>query len=97
MSLPGAKVALEADGPTHIARTDPKRILGAMAMKRRHLSKVGWSVINVTFLVGGGDARGGHEVTADVGEMGILASSADSQEICNRHTHTFRSETGQTR
>ena len=59
VSLPGAKVALEADGPTHIARTDPKRMLGATAMKRRHLGKMGWSVINVTFLVGGREEGGG--------------------------------------
>ncbi|KAG1670013.1 hypothetical protein FOA52_011169 [Chlamydomonas sp. UWO 241] len=49
VSLPGARVAIEADGPTHIARNDGARMLGATAMKRRHLEAMGWSVINITF------------------------------------------------
>lgn len=52
LSLPGTKIAIEADGPTHIARTDPSRMLGATAMKRRHLTQLGWHVINVSFQVG---------------------------------------------
>lgn len=60
LSLPGTKIAIEADGPTHIARTDPSRMLGATAMKRRHLTQLGWHVINVSFQVGacGGDKEG---------------------------------------
>ena len=44
-------VAIEADGPTHLARNDGRRMLGATAMKRRHLQRMGWQVLNVTFEV----------------------------------------------
>lgn len=37
VSLPGARIAIEADGPTHVARTDEAHMLGATAMKKRHL------------------------------------------------------------
>ena len=44
-------IAIEADGPTHLARNDSRRMLGATAMKRRHLQRMGWQVVNVTFEV----------------------------------------------
>jgi len=59
VSLPGARIAIEADGPTHVARTDEGHMLGATAMKRRHLQAMGWSVINVTFTTW--DALGGEQ------------------------------------
>ncbi|GAX80619.1 hypothetical protein CEUSTIGMA_g8054.t1 [Chlamydomonas eustigma] len=49
LSLPGAKIAIEADGPTHVSRTNLRHMLGGTAMKRRHLQKMGWHVINITF------------------------------------------------
>ena len=45
-------IAIEADGPTHLARNDSSHVLGATSMKRRHLERMGWEVINVTFEVG---------------------------------------------
>lgn len=51
VALPRAKLALEADGPTHftINNIPNKRLLGASLLKRRLLSKLGWSVISVPY------------------------------------------------
>jgi hypothetical protein len=49
VSLPSIRVAIEADGPTHTSRTNALHMLGATAMKRRHLQLMGWHVINITF------------------------------------------------
>lgn len=51
ISLPQLRVAVEADGPTHMPRNAPSRSLGATALKRRHLSRMGWQVVSVTFKV----------------------------------------------
>jgi len=65
VSIPSMRVAIEADGPSHIARTK-RRVavkgpdgaavqrectvqLGATLMKARHLRRLGWRVVNVTF------------------------------------------------
>jgi hypothetical protein len=54
------RVAIEADGPSHFARTrggssssssSRRQQLGATAMKRRHLQGLGWSVVNVAYTV----------------------------------------------
>lgn len=51
IAIPGSRVALEADGPTHLARCAPgTRQLGPTAMKARHLRLLGWRVLNVTYL-----------------------------------------------
>lgn len=44
LSIPRDRVAIEADGPSHMARNDGSRVLGHTAMKRRHLTKLGWKV-----------------------------------------------------
>ena len=44
LSIPRARVAIEADGPSHMARTDGTRFLGHTAMKHRHLTALGWKV-----------------------------------------------------
>lgn len=44
LSIPRDRVAIEADGPSHMARNDGSRVLGHTAMKRRHLAKLGWKV-----------------------------------------------------
>jgi hypothetical protein len=51
VALPAQKVALEADGPTHftINRLPSKRLLGASLLKRRLLSKLGWTVVSVPY------------------------------------------------
>lgn len=50
ITIPSQRIAIEADGPTHMARTGPPtRPLGATAMKARHLSALGWVVVNVGF------------------------------------------------
>ncbi|GIL69916.1 hypothetical protein Vretimale_10067 [Volvox reticuliferus] len=49
ITLPQLRIALEADGPTHISRTPGGAVLGATAMKRRHLQRMGWHVVNVTY------------------------------------------------
>ncbi|GLI62462.1 hypothetical protein VaNZ11_005093, partial [Volvox africanus] len=49
ITLPQLRIALEADGPTHASRTPSGAVLGATAMKRRHLQRMGWHVINVTY------------------------------------------------
>lgn len=56
MSIPSLRVAIEADGPSHVARNrrgpggggGPVQ-LGATRMKARHLAALGWRVVNVTF------------------------------------------------
>jgi hypothetical protein len=75
VSIPSLRIAIEADGPSHIAR-NKRRVtaasaataaspagpgeedakvqlltvqLGATRMKARHLRRLGWRVINVTF------------------------------------------------
>lgn len=51
ITIPAQRIAIEADGPSHMARTgDGTRLLGATAMKHRHLELLGWSVINITYL-----------------------------------------------
>eukprot|EP00198_Chlamydomonas_reinhardtii_P005720 XP_001695056.1 predicted protein [Chlamydomonas reinhardtii] len=49
ITLPALRIALEADGPTHTSRTPGGAMLGATAMKRRHLQRLGWQVVNVTY------------------------------------------------
>ncbi|KAG2487213.1 hypothetical protein HYH03_014187 [Edaphochlamys debaryana] len=49
ISLPQLRIALEADGPTHTSRTPGGAVLGATALKRRHLQALGWHVINVPY------------------------------------------------
>ncbi|GLC56073.1 hypothetical protein PLESTB_001061500 [Pleodorina starrii] len=49
ITLPQLRIALEADGPTHTSRTPGGAVLGATAMKRRHLQRLGWHVLNVTY------------------------------------------------
>ena len=44
ITLPQLRIAIEADGPTHVSRTPPGRMLGATSMKRRHLTQMGWQV-----------------------------------------------------
>ena len=50
ISIPQLRVALEADGPSHMSRVGGgRRALGATLMKKRHLELMGWRVVNVTF------------------------------------------------
>ncbi|KAG2437353.1 hypothetical protein HXX76_006008 [Chlamydomonas incerta] len=49
ITLPALRIAIEADGPTHTSRTPGGAVLGATAMKRRHLQRLGWQVVNVTY------------------------------------------------
>eukprot|EP00798_Chlamydomonas_sp_ICE-L_P001617 gene1617-33007_t len=49
IAIPALRIAIEADGPTHLARNDSSHVLGATNMKRRLLELMGWQVINVTF------------------------------------------------
>ena len=53
VSIPSLRVAIEADGPSHMSRnTVGKRgrvQLGATAMKRRHLQALGWAVANISY------------------------------------------------
>lgn len=62
ITIPGLRIAIEADGPSHFSRTTPPstrssspsglsvlRQLGATAMKRRHLQRLGWTVVNVPY------------------------------------------------
>ncbi len=49
ITIPSMRLAVEADGPTHMARNDPRRMLGATVMKRRHLRLLGWQVVNISF------------------------------------------------
>lgn len=48
VSVPAMQLAIEADGPTHLSRTTGAP-LGATLMKKRHLERLGWRVVNVTF------------------------------------------------
>lgn len=57
ITIPSLMVAVEADGPSHFSRTlshpaaPGGRLLqlGATAMKARHLSALGWAVVNVPY------------------------------------------------
>lgn len=52
ITVPSLRVAIEADGPSHMSCTRAKQghvMLGATAMKRRHLQGLGWSVLNVAY------------------------------------------------
>jgi hypothetical protein len=50
VSVPSLKLAIEADGPSHMARTaGGQRLLGSTAMKQRHLQLMGWRVLNVRY------------------------------------------------
>lgn len=49
ISLPALKLAIEADGPTHLARNDISKMLGGTTMKHRHLRAMGWRVVSITF------------------------------------------------
>jgi very-short-patch-repair endonuclease len=53
VSIPSLRVAVEADGPSHMSRntvTGRGRVqLGATAMKRRHLQGLGWAVANISY------------------------------------------------
>lgn len=53
ITIPSMRVAVEADGPSHFSRTPGPsgRLLqlGATAMKRRHLTRLGWTVVNVPY------------------------------------------------
>lgn len=60
ITIPSLMVAVEADGPSHFSRTTLSRDpaapaggrllqLGATAMKARHLSSLGWAVVNVPY------------------------------------------------
>lgn len=65
ITLPGERIAIEADGPTHTSRTGGgARPLGATAMKARHLAALGWRVINIPWAawaaLGGDAARQQH-------------------------------------
>lgn len=51
ITLPQLRIAIEADGPSHTSRTPGGAMLGATAMKRRHLQRLGWQVINVPYKV----------------------------------------------
>ncbi len=58
VSLPDLRIAIEVDGPTHFTRTPgPKGrqgglwVVGATAMKRRHLRALGWDVLSVSIQV----------------------------------------------
>jgi hypothetical protein len=46
VALPAARLALEADGPSHFA-ANTLRPLGATALKRRLLARLGWTVVSV--------------------------------------------------
>lgn len=48
VALPGMRLAIEADGPTHFA-INTRRPLGATLLKRRLLSQLGWTVVDVPF------------------------------------------------
>ncbi|CAI5947682.1 unnamed protein product [Closterium sp. NIES-64] len=48
IALPGRRIALEVDGPSHFTR-NTLTPLGATALKRRHLEAAGWTVISIPF------------------------------------------------
>lgn len=48
MALPIRKIVIEADGPTHFT-CNTKRPLGATALKRRLLQKLGWNLVVVPY------------------------------------------------
>lgn len=49
LSLPEHCVAIEVDGPSHMARTEWDRPLGHTSLKLRHLQGLGWKVLSVPF------------------------------------------------
>lgn len=53
ITIPSLRVAIEADGPSHMSRNivaGRGRVrLGATAMKRRHLQGLGWAVANISY------------------------------------------------
>ncbi|MEW5298227.1 MAG: hypothetical protein WDW36_001374 [Sanguina aurantia] len=53
ITLPSLRIAIEADGPTHLSRNAPHRVLGGTLLKARHLRALGWKLLNITFTVGG--------------------------------------------
>jgi len=46
LALPQQRVAVEADGPSHMCR-NTLRPLGHMALKHRQLRAMGWHVVSV--------------------------------------------------
>lgn len=48
MALPSKKIVIEADGPTHFT-CNTKKPLGATALKRRLLKKLGWNLLVVPY------------------------------------------------
>jgi very-short-patch-repair endonuclease len=44
LSLPEHRIAIEVDGPSHMARNHYERLLGHTSLKRRHLEGLGWKV-----------------------------------------------------
>ncbi|CAI5467288.1 unnamed protein product [Closterium sp. Yama58-4] len=48
IALPGQRIALEVDGPSHFTR-NTLTPLGATVLKRRHLEAAGWTVISIPF------------------------------------------------
>ncbi|MEW5309135.1 MAG: hypothetical protein WDW38_001044 [Sanguina aurantia] len=49
ITLPSLRIAIEADGPTHLSRNAPHRVLGGTLLKARHLRALGWKLLNITF------------------------------------------------
>lgn len=47
-ALPGKKVALEVDGPSHYTRNGGSP-LGSTILKRRHLEAAGWAVVSIPY------------------------------------------------
>ena len=48
IAIPESRIAIEVDGPTHFTR-NTLMPLGATAMKHRHLRKLGWKVLSVSY------------------------------------------------
>ena len=48
MALPDRKIVIEADGPTHFTN-NTRRPLGATALKRRLLCRLGWNIVSVPY------------------------------------------------
>ena len=48
MALPDKKIVIEADGPTHFAN-NTRKPLGATALKRRLLHRLGWHTVSVPY------------------------------------------------
>ncbi|KXZ54321.1 hypothetical protein GPECTOR_5g404 [Gonium pectorale] len=82
ITLPALRIAIEADGPTHTSRTPAPGggVLGATAMKRRHLELMGWQVINVTYKERINEALVRSVEFREEGEEGNAAAVADPLE-----------------